>query len=46
MTHVPLLIYKSQKKPHLDPNSGICDRENEKMTVIRQIAERVTAKQG
>ncbi len=42
MTDVPLLIHKSQKVPHLELYSGICDREIEKMAVFRQITERVT----
>ena len=42
MTDVPLLIHKSQKKPYLEPNSGMSDREIKKMALLRQIAERVT----
>ena len=42
MTDVPLLGNKSQKKHHLEPYSGTCDRENKKRAVLRQIAERVT----
>lgn len=25
MTHVPLLTNKSQKKPYVKPNNGMCD---------------------
>ena len=42
MTDVPLLIPKSHKKPILEADSGMCDREILKMALLRQITERET----